>query len=159
MNMRDYRAEDLEAVMTIANTAWQPIRKMSREALGDFISDLFNPAGDALSKGLQVKEQIDSGKYGIAVCEHEGVVIGFITWKIEGLVAEICNNGALTSCGIKGIGQTMYKYVMDIFRASEVKVVRVTTGLDWAHEPARKAYERAGFKRRLESVTYFMELD
>ena len=159
MNMRNYCPEDLEAVMAIANTAWQPIRKMSREALGDSISDFFNPAGDALSQGLQVKAQIDGGKYGIAVCEHEGAVIGFITWKIEGESAEICNNAALVASGIKGIGQTMYKYVMEVFRASGVKVVQVTTGLDWAHAPARRAYERAGFKRRLESVTYYMELD
>jgi len=38
-------------------------------------------------------------------------------------------------------------------------VVSVTTGLDYAHEPARKAYQRAGFSRKLESVTYYMELD
>ena len=35
MNMREYRPEDLEIVMDIANQAWKPIRQMSREALGD----------------------------------------------------------------------------------------------------------------------------
>ena len=39
MNMREYRNEDLESVMALANKAWQGIRKMSREALGDFISE------------------------------------------------------------------------------------------------------------------------
>ena len=39
------------------------------------------------------------------------------------------------------------------------KVVKVFTGLDWAHAPARRAYERAGFKRHLDSTTYFMELE
>ena len=67
MIMREYRPEDLEQVMAIANTAWSPIRRMSREALGNTIADILNPEGDAKSKGLQVKAQIESGKYGIAV--------------------------------------------------------------------------------------------
>ena len=159
LNMREYRPEDLSAVMAIANAAWQPIRRMSREALGDKISDLFNPAGDAVSKGLQVKAQIEGGQCGVAVCEHEGKVIGFITWRIDGFCAEICNNAALPDSGVKGVGQTMYRYVLEIFRQKGVKVVKVTTGLDWAHAPARRAYERAGFTRHLDYVTYFMELD
>ena len=159
MVMRDYRSEDLESVMDIANAAWRPIRQMSREALGDKISDLFNPAGDAKSKGLQIKNQIDSGNYGIAVCEHENRVVGFITWRVDGFCAEICNNAARPDSGVKGVGQTMYQYVLDIFRRQKVKVVKVTTGLDWAHAPARRAYERAGFTKHLDSVTYFMELD
>lgn len=159
MNMREYRPEDLHAVMAIANAAWQPIRKMSREALGDKLSDLFNPAGDAVSKGLQVKEQIDSGRYGIAVCEHEGRVVGFITWNVEGPVGQICNNAALPDSGVKGVGQTMYQYVLQRFREAGAKVVKVVTGLDRAHAPARRAYERAGFTRHLDSTTYFMELD
>ena len=159
MEMRDYRDNDLQAVMAIANTAWQDIRKMSREALGYFISDILNPAGDAKSKGLQVKAQIDSGQYGIAVCEDNGTVVGFITYRIEGVFGEICNNAALKSTGLKGIGQTMYQFVLEHFRKAGVKVAKVTTGLDWAHAPARRAYERAGFKKRLDSTTYFMELE
>lgn len=159
MNMRPYCSEDLEKVMDIANIAWQPIRKMSRETLGDTIADLLNPAGDDRSKGLQVKAQIESGNYRIAVCEHEKEIVGFITFSINGIWGEICNNGALSSAGVKGIGQIMYKYALEEFRKAGVKVVKVTTGLDWAHAPARRAYERAGFKKHLDSTTYFMELD
>ena len=159
MDMREYKNEDLETVMKIADMAWRPIRKMGRENLGDRIADLLNPMGDDISKGLQVKEQIESGNYGVAICEHEGTAVGFITWHISGVFGEICNNAALPECGVKGIGQTMYKYVMELFRSSGVKVVKVTTGLDWAHAPARRAYERAGFKKHLDSTTYFMELE
>ena len=159
MNMREYKSEDLAKVMEIANIAWRPIRQMSREALGDTIADILNPAGDECSKGLQVKAQIESGQWGIAVCEHKGEIVGFITYSINGIWGEICNNGALTSTGLKGIGQTMYKFVMAEFRKAGVKVAKVTTGLDWAHAPARRAYERAGFKKHLDSTTYYMELD
>lgn len=159
MIMREYKPDDLEAVMAIANAGWKEIRKMSRAALGDRIADMFNPAGDDKSKGLQVKEQIDSKLYNIDVCEHDGEVVGFITYHHNGVIGEICNNAAKPGTGLKGIGQTMYKFVLDKFRAEKVKVVKVTTGMDYAHEPARKAYERAGFSRHLDSTTYYMELD
>ena len=159
MNMREYRCEDLDSVMAIANAAWQPIRKMSREALGGTICDLLNPAGDAKSKGLQVKDQIDSGQYSIAVCEQDGQIVGFITWRLEGSIGEICNNAAQPDTGLKGIGQTMYSFVLEKFRQLGVKVAKVTTGLDWAYAPARRAYERAGFKKHLDSTTYYIELN
>lgn len=158
MNMREYHKGDLEQVMNIANEAWRPIRQMSREALGDAVADILNPAGDSKSKGLQVKAQIESGQYGIAVCEHENMPVGFITWRIEGSRGEICNNAALPGTGLKGIGQMMYRYVFEQFRKAGVKVAQVTTGLDWAHAPARRAYERAGFEKHLDSTTYYMEL-
>lgn len=158
MHVREYRESDLAEVMAIADAAWRPIRKMSREALGDAVSDILNPMGDAVSKGLQVKAQIESGKYGVAVCEHGGKAVGFITWTNDGPVGEICNNAALPGSGLKGVGQAMYRFVLDAFRKEGIRVVKVTTGLDWAHAPARRAYERAGFSKHLDSTTYYMEL-
>lgn len=159
MKMRPYCEKDLESVMEIANRAWAPIREMSRNALGDVIADILNPRGDAVSKGLQVKDQIDSSQYEIAICEYDSQIVGFITWQINGIMGEIFNNAALPGAQVKGIGQTMYRYVLNRFREQGVKVVRVTTGLDEAHAPARRAYERAGFKRRLDSTTYYMSLE
>ena len=158
MHVRNYRESDLAEVTAIADAAWRPIRKMSREALGDAVSDILNPMGDDVSKGLQVKAQIESGKYGVAVCEHGGKAVGFITWTSSGSVGEICNNAALPGSGLKGVGQAMYRFVLDAFRKEGIRVVKVTTGLDWAHAPARRAYERAGFERHLDSTTYYMEL-
>ena len=159
MNMREYRNEDLAKVMEIADTAWEPICRMSRNTLGDAIANVLKPEGDAKFKGLQVKAQIESGQYKISICENDGVPVGFITYSIQGVVGEIFNNAALKSSGLKGIGQTMYRFVLDQFREAGVKVVRVTTGLDPAHAPARRAYERAGFKKHLDSATYYMELE
>lgn len=89
MIMREYRSDDLEQVMAIANAAWQPIRKMSREALGNTIADLLNPTGDATAKGFQVKAQIDSRQYGIAICEHDEQIVGsrsiFLNFEAAGV--------------------------------------------------------------------------
>ncbi len=52
----------------------------------------------------------------------------------------------------------MYQAALAYFKDQGIKVVRVTTGLDEGHAPARRAYERAGFSLKRESVTYFMKL-
>lgn len=59
---------------------------------------------------------------------------------------------------MKGIGQQMYKAVLDYFRQQGMLYAKVLTGLDEAHTRARKAYERAGFNIKCESVNYFMKL-
>ncbi len=158
--IRAYRAEDLPVVMGIADRAWRPIRKISRASLGDRISDFLRPSGDAFSKGEEVRRQALSDPEHFLVCEEEGKVVGFITFAIDEQHqgGEILNNAADPDCGIKGIGQQMYKAVLHFFRERGLKFVKVTTGLDEGHAPARRAYERAGFDRSLQFVTYYQEL-
>lgn len=158
MEVRDYVRKDLPEVVKIANAAWRPIRRMTRQKLGEEISNILHPGGDAVSKGIEVAGQIESGEYAVKVCVDSGCVVGFITFKITGEIGEICNNAALPDSGLKGIGQCMYRAVLDAMRLAGVRVVMVSTGLDEAHAPARRAYERAGFHRRLESVTYYLNL-
>ena len=58
----------------------------------------------------------------------------------------------------KGIGSMLYQKMMDSMKAEGFQYVSVSTGLDDAHAPARKAYERAGFQKNLPSVRYFQKL-
>jgi ribosomal protein S18 acetylase RimI-like enzyme len=158
--IRAYRTEDLPVVMDIANRAWRQIRKISREALGDRISDLLRPLGDEFSKGEEIRRQALADPEHFWVCEEDSKVVGFITFAIDEQHqgGEILNNAADPDCGIKGIGQQMYKAVLEYFRQKGLKFVKVTTGLDEGHAGARKAYERAGFDRSLQYVTYYQEL-
>ena len=54
--------------------------------------------------------------------------------------------------------KALYEAVFDKLRAAGCTVVRVGTGLDEAHAPARRAYQKAGFTAKLESVTYYKKL-
>ena len=65
-------------------------------------------------------------------------------------VANITNNAVDPFCGEKGVGQEMYQAALARFKAEGMRAVMVNTGLDEAHAPARRAYERAGFKRKVE---------
>jgi ribosomal protein S18 acetylase RimI-like enzyme len=159
--IRNYQPSDLEVIMDIANRAWREIRRYSRQALGDRISGLLHTAGDDASKGLEVKTWIENNPDCVRVCEENGRIVGFITFRMGcgSCIGEIMNNAADPECGMKGIGQQMYRDVLDLFRANGMKAARVVTGLDDAHAPARRAYERAGFDRSLRFITYYKELE
>ncbi|MDD4097486.1 MAG: GNAT family N-acetyltransferase [Lentisphaeria bacterium] len=159
--IRAFRASDGEVMVDIANRAWAPIRRMSRQALGDRIADqLVGAAGDARSKGEEIRRQAEATPENILVCEENGRVVGFVTFMIdeEKKIGTIGNNAADPDCGLKGIGQQMYRALLELFRRRGLLVAKVFTGLDEAHARARHAYERVGFNRQLTHVTYFMEL-
>lgn len=52
----------------------------------------------------------------------------------------------------------MYAYAFARLRERGMRYVRVSTGGDPAHAPARRAYEKAGFVIGLPGVEYHREL-
>ncbi|MDD4181487.1 MAG: GNAT family N-acetyltransferase [Victivallaceae bacterium] len=155
--IRAYATNDLDELVRIGNAAWRNIYESMRNDLGDEIFQIVNPTPNT-SKGLQIIEQIKSHPEWVMICEEQCQVVGFLTYRIDGEIADICNNAVDPECGLKGIGQQMYQAALAYFKDQGIKVVRVTTGLDEGHAPARRAYERAGFSLKRESVTYFMKL-
>ncbi len=160
MSVRKFRPEDTETVVALANKAWKPINKVSRARLGDKIADILRPAGDDVSKGITVRQQLAEHPENFFVCEEEGRIVGFAGCSLDfnSKIGTVGHNAADKSCGVKGIGQQLYKAVLNYFREQGMVVAKVFTGLDEAHAPARRAYQRAGFNRSLEHVTYYMEL-
>jgi ribosomal protein S18 acetylase RimI-like enzyme len=160
IRIRPYKASDLPHLMDIGNRAWRPIRAEVRKVLGDRMYAVIQPDPEQ-SKGEQIKAHADQWPDWVWVAEtEEGCVVGFVTFHVDTdkRVAEILNNAVDPDCGLKGVGQMMYRSVLDSFRTQGVWVVKVDTGLDDAHAPARRAYERLGFRHRLEHVTYYMDL-
>ncbi len=96
----------------------------------------------------------------VRVAELNGRVVGFVTFHADAAsgVGEIDNNAVDPSAQGKGVAQRMYAAAFDEMRALGIRIVKVTTGGDPAHAPARRAYERAGFDVQLPSVTYYRQL-
>lgn len=157
--MRPCRSEDIEAVADIANRAWGGIHAAYRRILGDELFLALHPRHET-RKGDEVRASFERCPDCFWVCEEEGRVVGFITWRMdsERSVGTICNNAVDPSCPLKGIGQQMYAFALEQFRRSRMRYATVHTGLDEGHARARKAYERAGFTVRLESVQYYQKL-
>lgn len=157
--IRPYTEADFQEIVRIANAAWADIFKGYRKQLGDELYDaLFD--NKFFTKEYQLRQKANAAPDQILICERNGKIVGFLTYFLDNdrKTGIITNNAADKASGEKGIGQEMYKAVLERFRAAGMQTATVNTGLDDGHAPARRAYERAGFKARLESVSYYMKL-
>lgn len=157
--IRSYQPKDLPTIMDIGNRAWHEIYKMFREAYGDELFRHIIP-NEATEKGGQVNIHCEKYPEWVYICEEGNRIVGFITFSLDRAkkIGEIGNNAVDPKCGIKGVGQQMYKAVFEYFREQNMLYVKVRTGLDYAHARARKAYERAGFNINHEDIDYYMKL-
>ena len=88
-------------------------------------------------------------------------VIGFVTFYLipaQGY-GHIDNNGVHPDYAGRGWGTFMYRHVLDHFREQGLRFAHVDTGLDPAHIPARRAYEKVGFDRQVPTVEYWQDLE
>jgi len=152
--------KDIERVVEIAINAWQPIFEGYKNELGDIIYNCEYPDWKK-EKARQIYESFkpQSGAR-VLLAEINGVIAGFITYYVDKSNSSgiICNNAVDPKFQGKGIAGNMYKYVIEEMKKHKLKYVKVTTGGDAAHLPARKAYEKAGFKKNIPEVNYYMEI-
>jgi len=157
--IRPYEPRDLEALAEIGDRAWRPIHRMFRRRYGDALFDLLVP-DERTAKGEQVRRHCQEHPDWVVVCEEDARVVGFATFWIgaDARIGEIGNNAVDPDFQGRGLAQQLYEAVLERFRREGLLYAKVQTGLDAAHAPARRAYERAGFDIRHETVTYFQKL-
>ncbi len=157
--IRKYKEEDLEAIVAIGNDAWQKIFNKYREIFGDELFEILitNPES---KKGLQIENHCRKYPQQIFVVEKNEKIVGFITFFInkEKMIGEIGNNAVAIDFTGQGIGQKMYKHVLQHFKEQGMKFAKVSTGCDDAHLPARKAYVKAGFNIENSSIDFYKKL-
>ena len=160
VTLRAYRATDLPALLDIAVAAWGPIYALYLDLLGP---ELF--AIVYTDWQTEKRRQIESacqGEHGakVIVAERDGQPIGFVSYYInhETGVGEIGNNAVAPQHQGEGVGQRLYEQALAAMRQEGMRCASVDTGLDAAHAPARRAYEKAGFQRGLPGITYFRKL-
>lgn len=147
----------MDQATKIAIDAWTPIREEFKRLLGDEIYASQFTDWQA-KKAESVKNQLLSGRGFVAV--SDGNVLGFISYMIhkDTKTGEILANAVSPDARGMGIGSMMYDFVIQKMKSEGAEFVTVHTGLDSAHAPARRAYERAGFEVSLPSVQYYKKL-
>ena len=158
--VREVRPGDVPAVVEIALAAWEPVFESFREILGD---DLFAAvhAAPRKEKARQVRAAC-AGADGALVCvaELDGRVVGFACFypSVRPGMGEIGNNAVHPDYQGLGIAGRMYRHAFRRLRHLGMRFVKVSTGGDESHAPARRAYEKAGFDVDLPGVTYYRRL-
>ena len=158
--IRFCQAEDLDTICRIAKDAWEKIFDHLENAYGKDLYNIVNP-DCRNSKTPWLHKFFAEHPDWIYIAERNNKVVGFICiiMNFNTKVGQISNNAVDPHCGEKGVGQEMYQAVFERFKAEGMRAAMVTTGLDDAHGPARRAYERAGFKHKAEQVCYIMDLE
>ena len=156
--IRDLAPRDVEAVVEIAVLAWEPIYASYREMLGDELFDTLHPDWKREKAG-HIRHSLADDR-GIAfVAERDGEIVGFVTaYAKSNGVGEIGNNAVHPEFQNQGIAGRLYERALDWLRGQGMRFAEVGTGLDPAHAPARRAYEKAGFAHARPSVTYHRKL-
>jgi ribosomal protein S18 acetylase RimI-like enzyme len=159
IEIRDLVPDDVDAIVAIALAAWEPIYRFFRQEMGADLFQTVFPDWRA-EKARQVETACRPGS-GARVCvaEQGGEVVGFATYYANRPgVGEIGNNAVRPDRQGQGIGPQMYGYIFERLRELGVRYVKVSTGGDPAHAPARSAYRKAGFEIALPGVDYYRAL-
>lgn len=94
------------------------------------------------------------------ILEDQRNVFGFVTFYLfpDQHYGHIDNNGVHPDYAGQGWGKFMYQNVLEHFRQQGLRFAHVDTGLDAAHDAARRAYESVGFDRKIPIVEYWQDL-
>ncbi len=155
ITIRNTHESDADAVPAIACTQWSLIYAEYRKSLGDILYESTHK-DDLEKKDTAVRNAVFAGRCLVAECD--GVVCGFCSYLINDNVGTVTNNAVSADYKGNGIAGMLYERVFEILKENGCIAVKVTTGLGDIYAPARRAYEKAGFSKGLEQITYFKML-
>ena len=152
---------DVEACKEIFLSVWEGIHGAYTDLIGEELHDVFfgEWKGNVDHSFVEPFVAAMDGNHAFVARDGDKVA-GFAYYRIteEHKTANIGYNAVGLNYKKKGIGSMLYQSMIASMKAEGIQYVSVSTGLDDAHAPARKAYERAGFQKCLPSVRYFQKL-
>jgi ribosomal protein S18 acetylase RimI-like enzyme len=140
----------------IAVQVWEDIHEAYIEYQGRELHDAFSSKWRT-SKEREVIEQ--QGWPGAFVALIDGKVAGFCGYRIaNGNLGLLGYNGVDPAYRGNGIARYLYEACFEHMRQQGLTCTRVYTGMDNGHAPARRAYEKVGYDKRVHTMTYYLTL-
>jgi ribosomal protein S18 acetylase RimI-like enzyme len=162
VTIRSVRPEDVPTICDIAVAAWRPIHDCYREQLGEELYALWLTGWEE-RKASEVRAHAEAHPEWTLVAELPEGVVGFVTFRIgsdrASRLGHIGNNAVAPGHQGRSIGRMLYERAMEWMRKQGVEWVELVTGLDDGHAPARRAYERCGFRQAMPSVHYVRRIE
>ena len=159
MQIKPYKTAHLNAVVDLSLRAWAPVFEsiqvaMDRELFQDSYPDGWREGQRAAVEAVCQDENIE-----VWVATEDESIIGFTALKLnpdQGL-GEIYMIAIDPDAQGKGAGIALTNFALDRMKEAGLTDAMVETGLDPGHAPARRIYEKAGFKM-WPSAKYFKKL-
>jgi GNAT superfamily N-acetyltransferase len=145
---------DLPRMQQIREAAFAPVFASFRNILGSEIYELAQQKEDMAQADLLSSYLRAGSGWELCLAVKEKETIGFISLKPDPhtYVGEIGLNAIDPLWTGQGFGLAMYEFAVNRLRDRGMKVAVVATGGDVSHEPARKAYRKAGFDVEIPST-------
>jgi len=159
--LRHAQDDDLEVVDALTVESYRPIQESHVGMIGEdcYEAVRLEPELTWEERKIQQNRRLyDEHPEQLWVLEEDGNVFGFVSFWLFPAYGHIDNNGLHADRVGQGWATFMYRHVLEHFRAQGLRFAHVDTGLDDAHIPARRAYEAAGFDRRVPTVDFWQDL-
>lgn len=160
INIRKSNKSDLELIGKIAIQAFRPNFETYKKVMGTTMFKVYYPSWKE-KKIREIAYLYSSRSCKLYVATINDKVVGFasyVTSKKSPHIAEISTNAVHPRYQRKGIGGSLYKYILNELKLNGVKYINVTTTTDGGSESARATYEKVGFKKSIQKITYYMDL-
>ena len=160
IEIREFRPDDLEAVVEFSLRAWEPVFDSVRDVLGDDIFLRLHPDWRT-DQADAVRSSCTSDARQVFVAVTSGRPVGFVAVALNAFHERM---GIIGIIGVdpdyqrRGISSRLTEFVTEHMRSHGMDIAVVETGGDPGHAPARAAYETAGFTL-LPIARYFRLLD
>jgi ribosomal protein S18 acetylase RimI-like enzyme len=158
--IREFRKDDLGAIIELSLRAWEPVFASLRKVLGDGVFLRLHPDWKE-DQAEEVRSACANEERDVFVAVTGGRPVGFVAVALnvfhEGM-------GAIDIIGVDpdhqrhGIGSRLTEFATEHMRNRGMDIAVVETGGDPGHQPARAAYEAARFTL-LPIARYFRLLD
>jgi ribosomal protein S18 acetylase RimI-like enzyme len=158
LTIEPFEPSHLEAVVELALRAWAPVFESLRAAMDPEVFSAFYPDWRADQRDA-VTKACTSPDHETWVAVQDGVVVGFVNTMLHPgtPMGEIHMVAVDPDHQRQGIGERLTDFAVERLRLAGAEVAMVETGGDPGHAPARRTYERAGF-RLLPIARYFKKL-
>ncbi|MCD4753572.1 MAG: GNAT family N-acetyltransferase [Anaerolineaceae bacterium] len=158
--MRLCTKADVEAIVALGLLAWEPVFESFENIMGPTVFPIIYPDWKKTQREEMEKVCKEADKFDTYVTEVAGKVVGFMTLKLDQEIkkGEIYFLAVHPDAQNEGIGTALNHFAVQKMKEASMKFIEVGTGGDPSHAPARRSYEKAGFKRALPVVKYYMDL-
>lgn len=156
--IRTYEPSDEEATVLLSLRAWEPVFAAIEQLIGSELLFLLRGEWRA-DQAKQVRDVLADPANRVWVAEIDGEAVGFVATMLHHAtrIGEIHMIAVDPRHQGGGIGTALTGVATDWFQASGMRVAMIETGGDPGHAPARRIYEKAGY-RPLPAVRFFKAL-
>jgi ribosomal protein S18 acetylase RimI-like enzyme len=158
--IREFRTDDLGAIVEFSLRAWEPVFASLRQVLGDHIFLRLHPDWKE-DQADAVRSACTNEERDVFVAVTDGRPIGFVSVALNAFHERM---GVIDIIGVdpdyqrRGVSSRLTEVATEHMRSRGMDIAVVETGGDSGHQPARAAYEGAGFTL-LPIARYFRLLD